>query len=183
METEHEQIMRLKVLLQVLENCENSLKQDDITVYDLIEIFQELKDEYSNEFMMFELSRLAIPLLTPVIKEKFKLWEPFSSDDEASDEKDYRNIAYCYEIFSSVKTLLTSDNNQDIKLYYQIIWETWMPKFRNELNQQNIRSCVNKCVDLLNKWSSHLIPNSIVENIIQQIILPKVIIKRRHVYE
>ena len=67
---ESEQIEKLKILLELIEECELSVKKENVTIEELIHSFQSLQTNYADEFIIFNLMELAIPLLVPVIKRK-----------------------------------------------------------------------------------------------------------------
>jgi tuftelin-interacting protein 11 len=67
---ECEQIEKLKILLELIEECELSVKKENVTIEELIDQFQSLQTNYADEFIIFNLMELAIPLLVPVIKRK-----------------------------------------------------------------------------------------------------------------
>jgi tuftelin-interacting protein 11 len=175
---ENEQLDNLKVLLAYIEECEKTVLKQNVTIEELIELFQNLQKNYADEFIIFNLTELAIPLLVPVIKRKMNFWNPLNEFDQ--DEKnDFNEINFCYDIFSELKSFLNEtnynlkkSNTQIINPYHRIIWEAWMPPFRRIISKVNIRKYSIETVDLINRWSS-LLPRWILENICEQIILPK----------
>jgi len=68
---ESEQIEKLKLLLSLIEECELSVKKENVTIEELIDSFQSLQTNYADEFIIFNLMELAIPLLVPVIKRRY----------------------------------------------------------------------------------------------------------------
>ncbi len=161
--------------------CEKSIKKEDISIFELINIFQDLKTNYADEFIIFNLSQLSIPLLTPVLKRKMDLWDPFEIyENENNENEEFYDLNYCHSIYSNLKDLLKdatlTDKKSHINPFHRIIWDTWMPSFRKnilEINLKNKEHCL-KCVDLINNWHK-LLPGWIIENIFEQIIMPKLI--------
>lgn len=51
------------------------------------------------------------------------------------------------------------------------MWETWMPYVRNNVAQWQPRHCI-PIVDFLDSWR-HIIPVWILDNILDQLIFPK----------
>jgi tuftelin-interacting protein 11 len=93
----------------------------------------------------------------------------------------YKNMYYAHEIYTDLKELLNEKTYDSsfksglkISSYDRIIWETWMPTFRRLMSNQSIKKCSHKCTDLLNAWQN-LLPPWILKNILDQIILPKLI--------
>lgn len=67
---ESEQLEKLKILLSLIEECEIAVQKENVTVEEVIESFQSLQTNYADEFIIFNLTELAIPLLVPVIKRR-----------------------------------------------------------------------------------------------------------------
>lgn len=53
----------------------------------------------------------------------------------------------------------------------RLMWETWMPYVRNIVAQWQPRHCI-PIVDFLDSWR-HIIPVWILDNILDQLIFPK----------
>ena len=43
----------------------------------MINIFTDLKRDYPDEFLIFNLYQLAIPLFTPLLRQRMSRWRPF----------------------------------------------------------------------------------------------------------
>lgn len=54
---------------------------------------------------------------------------------------------------------------------HRLIWEVWMPFVRNIVSQWQPRNC-DPMVDFLDSWV-HIIPVWILDNILDQLIFPK----------
>ena len=146
---------------------------------DLISMFQDLQSNYADEFIIHNLSQLAVPLLTPVLRRQMILWNPFEQTEgglppsAALFQAPHRTPTFCYEIYSNLKQLLYSTGNvHAMGPYDRIVWETWMPAFRRLLTGLSMRECGLECVDLLKTWTSLLAP-WMLENILEQMIMPK----------
>ena len=64
----------------------------------------------------------------------------------------------------------TSDNRIDP--YHALLWHAWMPAFRGLVGQWSCKNA-DPMVDLLELWES-ILPIWIMENILDQLILPKI---------
>ena len=147
-------------------------------------MFKNLKNNYYNEYKMYNLTELSIPLLMPVINKYYANWSPFDNEDE---------IGLGYDIFKEVKNLLEDSNSStsailsasesssylrgghrnpsQIDSFYRIIWETWMPPIKRALINYNIRNC-NNVIDFIDLWKP-LLPPSMIDNILDNVIMPK----------
>lgn len=182
MKAEQEEIEKIESLIEMIEKCERSVKQENITLNELIGIFRDIQENYSDEFIIFNLSQLAIPLLTPVLKKRMDMWDPFETlivDDTENTDPQSNEIDYCKSMYANLKELLkdapqTQDKSSNINPYHRIVWDTWMPTFRRNISDVNLKNKEYsiKCVDVLNEWFN-LLPSWIIANIIEQIIIPK----------
>lgn len=147
-----------------------------MTLDELIDIFQDLQTNYPDECLIFNLSQMAIPLLTPLLKRKMKQWSPFEIVLDSEGQTDTHSLSYCWEVFSDVKGLLSDQSSNyessSINLYHRLVWETWMPAFRRILSEISVKEYSIECADLITKWIP-LLSSWIVENILEQVILPK----------
>ena len=170
-EHEKNQIDRIEDILSAIQKCEQLIESQS-ELRDIINTFVQLKKEYADEFLIFNLSQLAIPLFTPSLKEKMSKWRPFNNNKDLQNDET-TSILYCRDIYSDIKSLF-SNSRQSINPFHRLIWETWMFSFRKLIAQENIRECAERCVDILNSWSS-LIPKYVLDNILDQFILTKLI--------
>ena len=152
-----------------------------MTVAELIVQFRQLQLHYADEFLIFDLTQLIIPLVTPLLQKRMSPWRPFS--DDGDDDDDYDNpadIAYMYEAYADLRELLDKVDTRPLRrsigpmsAFNRIMWETWMPALRRCLAQApSIKTCSLECADLIDKWRS-LLPKWIVANILEQMIMPK----------
>jgi tuftelin-interacting protein 11 len=172
------QIEKIQDILAIIEICESQLSDStkETSIQDLISTFVNLKREYTDEFIIFNLSQLAIPLFTPMLKKKMSRWNPFLEDLMSSSRAE-NEILFCYDIFAELQDLFKDSSsyqsgNNSINPYHRLVWDTWMFSFRKLLYQENLKTCGNRCVEILSSWSK-LIPKYINENILEQIVLAK----------
>ena len=176
-EEEKHHIDKINSLYQFIEDCETKISTGDVDIKDVIEMFKIIKKDYYNEYKIYNLSDLSLPLLIPVINEYYANWNPFVNEDTRS---------LCYDIFNQLKNLLEDSNSlvisnklnsfmrqqhQQIDSYYRLIWEAWMPSVRKSLLNYNIKNC-NSVIDFIELWMP-LLPQWIIENILEQLIMPK----------
>lgn len=162
------QIDKLEGILEVVEHCERLLETTS-DMRQLMNMFIGLKRDYADEFLIFNLYELAIPLFSPLLKQKMSQWRPFASDKntETSDP------LYCLDIYSDLKDLFRAESYQSaVNPFHRLIWETWMVSFRKLLLQESIRACADTCVDILNAWS-RVLPKYVYENVLEQLVLVK----------
>ena len=111
----------------------------------------------------------------------FNLTFSYKSVSSDFDDQTYKSPYFALDIYSDLKELLNDKiydasfkSGLSLNAYDRIVWETWMPTFRKLMSNQSIKKCSHKCTDLLHKWQN-LLPNWVLKNILDQIILPKII--------
>ena len=164
--------------------CETKIKSGNTKIDEVIQMFNTIKSDYYNEYKIYNLTELLIPLSIPIINKNYLNWNPFKSDND--------QITLCYDLFKELKCLLEDSNSstlsnsnagyyqhrqrgqqnqQPIDTYHRLIWEAWMPHVRQALMNHNIRNC-NNIVDFIDLWRL-IVPQWIVDNILENIIMPK----------
>ncbi|KAI5929862.1 Tuftelin-interacting protein 11 [Manis javanica] len=168
---DHEEraISNLSEVLQTVEECERRMQPrcgSPLTLAECARIFETLQDKYYEEYRMSDRVDLAVAIVYPLMKEYFKAWDPL------------RDCTYGTEVISKWKSLLENDqllshSSQDLSAdaFHRLIWEVWMPFVRNIVSQWQPRNC-DPMVDFLDSWV-HIIPVWILDNILDQLIFPK----------
>ncbi|XP_006007268.1 tuftelin-interacting protein 11 [Latimeria chalumnae] len=166
---EEKTINKLNQILEVVEDCEKRLQPDSenpLTLDMCVNIFEMLQDKYYEEYKLFELAELAVAIVYPLLREYFKNWDPL------------KDSLYGIDIMAKWRTLLENDQLRHGGLdvismdpYHRLMWEVWIPYVRNIVSQWQPRNC-GPMVDFLDSWRS-LIPTWVLENILDQLIFPK----------
>ncbi|XP_005396205.1 PREDICTED: tuftelin-interacting protein 11 [Chinchilla lanigera] len=168
---DHEErvISNLSKVLEMVEECERRMQPscgDPLTLDECARVFETLQDKYYEEYRMSDRMDLAVAIVYPLMKDYFKEWDPL------------KDCAYGTEIVSKWKSLLENDQllshgGQDLSAdaFHRLIWEVWMPFVRNIVTQWQPRNC-DPMVDFLDSWV-HIIPVWILDNILDQLIFPK----------
>ncbi|XP_031564669.1 tuftelin-interacting protein 11-like [Actinia tenebrosa] len=172
---EDKQIKRLTDVMQVIDRCRaHSLSsiEDSLTLQKCEDMFKLLQDEFHEEYMMYELSSLAIPLVFPLIKEYLSRWSPLI------------NPTYGLDVFKTWKDLLQSGkpsaftlsqgtplDTNSMDIYEQLVWEVWMPLIRTAVSIWNCRDS-DPMITVIEHWLP-LLPPWVIENIKNLLILPR----------
>lgn len=169
--TEERQERRLSKLADIVQTLVDRSQEDHaepLTLSECSTAFHTLQDEFYEEYKTYGLSDLAITLVCPMVKQQLELWQPLRQTDAHVD------------LFCTWKDLLLDtsgsrmhdhrDNPQDDPYHY-LVWETWMPPVREAILAWEPREC-DPLIELLETWMP-LLPRWIMENILEQFVLPK----------
>ncbi len=69
-------------------------------------------------------------------------------------------------------TSIVKERASQLDPYHRFLWYAWMPTFRCLVGQWNCKPA-EPMIDLLESWK-HILPNWIMENILDELILPKI---------
>ncbi|XP_022257419.1 tuftelin-interacting protein 11-like, partial [Limulus polyphemus] len=169
---EKKHIDSLKTVLEEIERlhartemgCENPM-----TLEEVIEVFENLQENYYEEYRMYNLTDLTITIVFPLMKRYMSSWNPF------------KDSKYGMDVFKKWKDLLELEKgmrfnqcpalNDEMDPYHQLMWHVWMPCLRTAIFSWIVRQC-DPLIDLLENWLP-LLPTWMTTNILEQMILPR----------
>ncbi|KAK9877327.1 hypothetical protein WA026_017723 [Henosepilachna vigintioctopunctata] len=132
------------------------------------QMFQELQEEFFDEYCKYELYELAPSLVGPLLTSAMAKWSPLNAPKE-----------FLY-VFGQWKDILEKHiqhrgtlegNKMGIQPYDSLIWHTWMPVIRTCVSSWNARDS-DSLITLLELWIPLLAP-WIIDNIFDQLIIPR----------
>ncbi|KAK3926472.1 Tuftelin-interacting protein 11 [Frankliniella fusca] len=163
MDLEKKQIEALETLLSIVTQLENKV----LDLEQCSQAFKKLQDQHYEAYRMYDIGDLAPDILKPLFQKEMADWNPFEHPTKF------------LSLFSKWKRILEKDNsamysNSLITMrdpYHRLVWETWMPIVRVYINTWNCRDCI-PLISLLEEWMP-LLPGWIMENILEQQIMPR----------
>ena len=170
---EKKQIETLELMMQLLDQLEKRRNAGDLDVESAFEQFSNMERQYPEEYDGNDMANVALSYLIPLLKTLLvHSWRPFESRETDNT---------CRRAFHSWRHLLEgrvavrrnnckSDGYMDP--YDGLLWHAWMPAFRSLVGQWHCKNAV-PMVDLVDAWLS-ILPDWIVENIMDQLVLPKI---------
>lgn len=161
-------IHNLAKVLETVEECERRLQpssEDPLTLEECADIFDELQQKYYEEYRMSERADLAAAIVYPLMKDYFDNWDPLKEPTYGVD------VMTRWRVLLEDGHLSHSAQDSTMDPYHRLVWEMWIPHIRNVINHWQPRNC-EPMVDFLDCWA-HLIPIWIMDNILDQLIFPK----------
>uniref|UniRef100_A0A1I7RQT8 G-patch domain-containing protein n=2 Tax=Bursaphelenchus xylophilus TaxID=6326 RepID=A0A1I7RQT8_BURXY len=196
----HSHLEELKKKNKIVENDQNKLKVDIkeneeemrrldevihlVKQFDHVEhgveplehykrLFYQLNAEYSAESKLFNIEAVIQFKVLPMITRFFSRWDPLDPE---------MNL-YGYDEMLDWKKLLSMGNrgvleenkheNRAIPTFDLLLWEGWMPQMRRAVLRWDARTNSPQMNSVLASWSS-LLPPWMVDNMFDQLILPKI---------
>lgn len=162
---ESKQIDALESLLKDAEILQMRGKSscNPLTLAEAARMLKNCQENYYEEYKMYEIWELYVGEVVHLLKQYFHTWNPLEDAcyglDEIKKWKDMLENGYC--TYSSEK----------MEPYDQLVWEAWMPQLRRLVTTWNSRNC-HPLIELLENWMP-LLPTWIMDNILDQVILPR----------
>ncbi|XP_053397449.1 tuftelin-interacting protein 11-like [Mercenaria mercenaria] len=168
LEQEEKQIERLAKVLEIIGTCNERTNpgcSNPVTLDECLAIFRILQNEFYTEYKMYELETLAIALVFPIMREHFKNWNPLADKEYGlSVIKEWQ-----YILGDPNHVYVKDQNNMDV--YQRLIWDIWLPHVRTAILKWSCRQC-DPVIELLETWMP-LLPTWVMENILDQLVLPR----------
>ncbi|XP_064629175.1 tuftelin-interacting protein 11-like [Lineus longissimus] len=165
---ESKQIDKLQKICDMIESCEARLKEgaeNPLTLSECAKTFIELQDAYYEEYKLFELSNLAIAMITPLMKKHFEAYSPLIDSTWGLETmKSWKDILH-----DGNRSLKSNENDMDA--YDKLVWDIWMPYVRRAVGSWNVRTC-DPVIELLENWLPILSP-WIMDNILDLLVYPR----------
>ncbi|EIW66866.1 hypothetical protein TREMEDRAFT_69868 [Tremella mesenterica DSM 1558] len=155
----------------------------------LTEDFGILLNDFKDEYVALGLDDVVVGAIAQILKRSLNTWQPFevSSDVLLSSLKPWRHAFNLPRSDNDdAQALVPSDNSsngvnghniingeRDMSAWETLLWTAWLPKVRSAINNEWDPSKPQAAVHLLESWDP-ILPPFIRDNIIDQLVLPKV---------
>ncbi|XP_071492519.1 tuftelin-interacting protein 11-like [Diadema antillarum] len=169
LEQEEAVIKRLSTVLEVVESLAERSQpghENPATLNDFEETLRQLREEMTEEWKAFQLVDLTVALVFPLIRREIQNWDPIS------DSKKHVELFQTWkDIIDAPDCLMTTADCPSITAYERLVWEELMPFVRRSMAAWNVHDC-DPPIEFLENWLP-LVPRWILNNILDQLILPK----------
>ncbi|VDP22748.1 unnamed protein product [Soboliphyme baturini] len=156
----------LSSFLDELNRFKTCQENGSLTLEDCLELLCKLRKNYYEEYKLYDLPRAIICPVLQLMHARFSEWNPLDNpDSDVELMREWRGI------LDESGEWNHSTKIEDMNLYHRIIWECWMPVFRRAALKWDPRN-PDIMVMLIDKWKEAL-PLWILENILEQVILPR----------
>ena len=161
-----ERIKKTDQIIDLLEKANNKLMNNSISVESLFTLFKMFKEKFPQEYKQLKISKLIFPMIFPQLEKLLMTWNPFVSQNDK-----------IFFILSQWKMFLLensiSEDSEESSLYYCLINELFLPRFRSIYQNNWKLDNSEKMVECLRLWKTEL-PTSVFRVFLEQIIVPKV---------
>lgn len=156
---ENDHIHTLNRALDLIEKLTNS---SDLTLEKAERIFIELQTDFAAEYKEFGLGDLVAGIIAPLVNTELNGWKPLEQPFYFVDKvKKWRTILNMHQ----------SETRNVFDPYSSLIWAGVIPSFRATAAEWNPKSH-QQMAALLDTWAP-LFPTWILDNVLEQLILPR----------
>ncbi|EXX77932.1 TFP11-domain-containing protein [Rhizophagus irregularis] len=178
-------IKRLGEIMSIIKECSRhltvSLSSDSPSLELFSDAFEKLQNEYSNEFALYNLDAAVIAIITPVIKQNMIDWDPLE-DPNFGLSLEFQKWKGLFKKSPPITNAPSDRFNYDpykrfseitMTPYESMMYSVWLPKIRSAINNMWNARDYDPAIKLLENWKPPLLPVFIYDNIIDQLIMPK----------
>ncbi|KAJ1365567.1 hypothetical protein KIN20_025939 [Parelaphostrongylus tenuis] len=168
LETEERDSERIKEVHDLIEKFSLRKGADVPSINECQQLFVKLRTEYKEEYHLFNIEALAVPLVLPQIIEYFSKWRPLDPDHliyGVDLMKEWRDI-----LVDPEKVSMFSDR---LSAYDRLLWEGWLPSLRRASLDWDPRDQMEPMLRIIEMWLP-VLPGWIKENILEQVIIPRI---------
>ncbi|KAJ7180967.1 GC-rich sequence DNA-binding factor-like protein-domain-containing protein [Mycena filopes] len=149
-------------------------------------LFYKLVDQFSREFERYRLDEIVVAAIAPLVRRMVATWDPLDAPMvflstfrswrralrvNATEEKPAHAQV---DIYGSKTVIVAAvDIEKPMTPFESLLWNVWLPKVRTSINNDWSPQTPQPAVKLYEAWSSFL-PPFIRDNLMDQLILPKV---------
>lgn len=176
-EASAKEIERLQQLRSIVETISAATADDsarkDGSLHHLEESFNKLTVGYQDLYTSMGLDDVVVGSIGQVLRPAFAAWEPFaiSSDALLSTLKPWRKA---FNLPSEDDESEQSSSAERVMTAWEsLLWHRWLPKVRSAINNDWDPREPYPAVHLLESWAP-ILPPFIRDNILDQLVLPKV---------
>lgn len=125
---------------------------------------------YKSEYKTLALDEVVVSSIDSVYKKAFATWQPFdiSSDALLSALKPWKKAFNLAD-----EDTMDQSKERTMTAWEALLWHRWLPKVRSTLNNEWDAWDPSAAVHLVESWEP-ILPSFIRDNVIDQLILPKV---------
>ncbi|CAG8434779.1 8742_t:CDS:10 [Scutellospora calospora] len=159
LEDETERINRLNDIISIVKECNRlltlTISSNSPSLQLFMDPFEKLQTKYQEEYILYNLDVAVITIIATVFKQYMTFWDPLENSKLGLHE------------FSEMERELS------MTPYESMMYNIWLPKVRSAINNTWYTRDFDPEINLLKNWRPPLLPVFIYENIINQLIMPK----------
>ncbi|VDM53642.1 unnamed protein product [Angiostrongylus costaricensis] len=164
LETEERDSERIKEVHDLIEKFSQRSGADVPSINECQQLFVKLRTEYKEEYHLFNIESLAVPLIV----EYFSKWRPLDPDHliyGVDLMKEWRDI-----LVDPEKVSMFTDR---LSAYDRLLWEGWLPSLRRSSLDWDPRDQMEPMLRIIEMWLP-VLPGWMKENILEQVIIPRI---------
>ncbi|CAG8583192.1 422_t:CDS:10 [Cetraspora pellucida] len=174
-EDENGRINRLNDIMSIVKECNRlltlTISSNSPSLQLFMDPFEKLQTKYQYEYTLYGLDTAVVAIVAPVFKQYMTFWDPLENPQLGLHE-----FQKWKGLLKTTKIMLSeNDNMRELSMtpYESMMYNIWLPKVRSAINNTWNARDFDPAIRLLESWRPPLLPVFIYENIINQLIMPK----------
>ncbi|KAJ7804580.1 GC-rich sequence DNA-binding factor-like protein-domain-containing protein [Mycena olivaceomarginata] len=148
----------------------------ELSLEEFSPLFYKLVDQFSREFERYRLDEIVVAAIAPLVRRMVATWDPLDGPMVfLSTFRSWRRaLRTQVDVYGSKTVAVPLDmSEKPMTPFESLLWNVWLPKVRTAINNDWAPQTPQPAVKLYEAWSSFL-PPFIRDNLLDQLILPKV---------
>ncbi|CAB3360945.1 Hypothetical predicted protein [Cloeon dipterum] len=160
-DSQGKQIESTDAVLQLMEQlCEKPLSLDKAA-----NCIKELKEKHNSDYEIYEMGTMASNLVSPILREKLKLWKPLE------------NPSFMMPEFRRWQRVLENEKSHTLSSaaakdpFHTLVWGSWTPSIRTAACEWNCRQS-GSMIAVLETWRG-VVPGWIMNSVVDNLVMPR----------
>ncbi|GMR36109.1 hypothetical protein PMAYCL1PPCAC_06304 [Pristionchus mayeri] len=176
---EEEDLDRMKKVYELLE----SLQDPSTSMDDFKAAFRRLRSDFTSEYTLLELEKVAVPCILPQIKDIFSKWQPLQRDQVAVHldlMEEWKEIleppAQANSLFKANSANTSRGGglvDDKLAAFDRLMWDGWMPPVRTAILRWDPRDDMESMMHLVETWLP-VMPPWMRDKFIEQLLVPRI---------
>lgn len=152
--------------------CQREVSEGSSSLRPLEDAFNRLLIKHDKEYRMLGLDDVVVGAMDLVLRKSFAQWQPFdvSADALLSTLKPWKKA---FNLEGVPGDAQDGGTDRSMTAWESLLWQRWLPKVRSAINNDWEVLDPQPAVHLLESWDP-ILPRFIHDNILDQLVLPKV---------
>ncbi|VDO20771.1 unnamed protein product [Heligmosomoides polygyrus] len=168
LETDEKEFKRINEVLELIETFSKRKGEELPSMNECQQLFMKLRSEYKEEYHMFNIESLAVPLVLPQIADHFAKWKPLDPD----------HLIYGVDLMKEWRDILVDSESSSmftdrLSAYDRLLWDGWLPSLRRASLGWDPRDHMEPMLRIIEMWLP-VLPGWMKENILEQVIVPRI---------
>ena len=181
-----DRLQKVHIVVDSIQSKSRELSSSyDSTLEPLTPLFCQLLEDFPLEFDKYRLDEIVVAAITPIVRRMVQGWDPLTEPSYFSNTFRSWKRALKVDLFDGTQSsqvtaygdMVTApsiaDRDSNMTPFESLLWNVMLPRLRSALNNEWSPEDPQPAVRLFESWTT-FVPSFIRDNMLDQIILPKI---------